>query len=116
MQAVATGVDFDTREVACVSVYKQFEPDSEEATRRQFVVPYDKLVLAMGTKSNTFGVPGLDSQEEQIEHNPTGTNKHNVFFLKQLEQARAIRNRIIECFERSELPALSSLMRRGSGC
>ena len=107
VQAAATGVDFDTREVACVSVYKQFEPDSEEATRRQFVVPYDKLVLAMGTKSNTFGVPGLASQEEQIEHNPTGTNKHNVFFLKQLEQARAIRNRIIECFERASSSFIS---------
>ena len=41
-----------------------------------FNVPYDKLVIAVGTKSNTFGVPGLVSQEEeraqtdrtQIEH------------------------------------------------
>ena len=31
----------------------------------------------------------------------SGTNRHNVFFLKQLEHARALRNRIIECFERA---------------
>ena len=50
-----------------------------------------------------FKVPGIASTEEDVwsEHNPTGTNKHNVFFLKQLEHARALRNRIIECFERA---------------
>ena len=61
---------------------------------------YFQLVLAVGTKSHTFGVPGVKSQEEDFDHNPTGTNRHNVFFLKQLEHARALRNRIIECFER----------------
>ena len=57
-----------------------------------FVVPYDKLVIAVGTKSNTFGTPGILSQEEE-RIGTTGTNKHNVFFLKQLEHSRAIRNR-----------------------
>ena len=47
---------------------------------------------AVGTKSNTFGTPGILSQEEE-RIGTTGTNKHNVFFLKQLEHSRAIRNR-----------------------
>ena len=59
------------------------------------------FLLFQGTKSNTFGVPGIASEEEAFEHNATGTNLHHVFFLKQLEHARALRNRIIECFERA---------------
>ena len=65
------------------------------------------LVLILSRNSNLecclFKVPGIASTEEDVwsEHNPTGTNKHNVFFLKQLEHARALRNRIIECFERA---------------
>lgn len=49
-------------------------------------------------------VPGIESQEEERNGSRTGTNRDNVFFLKQLEQARAIRNRIIECFERASSP------------
>ena len=106
IQAVANNVDFAGRRVECESMYKQFDKQSGVTTRRSFSLEYDKLILAMGTKSNTFGVPGFSSQEEQIEHNATGTDKHNVFFLKQLEHARAIRNRIIECFERASSPLM----------
>ena len=106
IQAVANKVDFAGRRVECESMYKQFDKQSGVTTRRSFSLEYDKLILAMGTKSNTFGVPGFSSQEEQIEHNATGTDKHNVFFLKQLEHARAIRNRIIECFERASSPLM----------
>merc|ERR1712004_775341 len=74
--------------------------------------PYDKLVIATGTKSNTFGVPGIASKEESGEMSPSGTSRHNVFFLKQLEHARAIRNRIIECFERASSPSVSEAERR----
>ena len=48
----------------------------------------DFLFFFQGTKSNTFGVPGIASEEEAFEHNTTGTNLHHVFFLKQLEHAR----------------------------
>jgi NADH:ubiquinone reductase (non-electrogenic) len=50
--------------------------------------PFDYLIMAVGSETNTFGVPG-------VENNP------HVFFLKQLDHARAIRNRLIECFERA---------------
>ena len=62
------------------------------------------MVIGVGTKSNTFGIQGVQTDEESVIHNPSGTNKHNLFFLKQLEHARAIRNRIIECFERAASP------------
>jgi len=106
IQAVANKVDFTNKSVECEGVYKQFDKQAGDTVRRSFSLEYDKLILAMGTKSNTFGVPGFCSQEEQIDHNPTGTDKHNVFFLKQLEHARAIRNRIIECFERASSPLM----------
>ena len=87
----------------------------------RFDLPYDKLVIACGSKSATFNVPGFASQEEKISTqgppdpsmpcppsmplgSETGTDHHNVFFLKQLMHARAIRNRILECFERASNP------------
>ena len=48
----------------------------------------ESILFLQGTKSNTFGVPGIASEEEAFDHNPTGTNLHHVFFLKQLEHAR----------------------------
>ncbi len=50
--------------------------------------------MAVGSTTNTFGVPGV-SQENY------------VYFLKQLADARAIRGRIIECFERASYPGTS---------
>lgn len=97
-QAAANTVDFEKKEIICNSVYD----DSTE-----FTMDYDKLIIAVGTKSNTFGVPGVETDEENIIHNPSGTNKHNLFFLKQIEHARSIRNRIIECFERASSPFCS---------
>lgn len=94
IQAAARNMDFEKKIIHCEEVYES----------REFDVDYDKLVIAVGTKSNTFSVPGIASVEENIFHSPTGTNRHNVFFLKQLENARAIRNRIIECFERVSSP------------
>ena len=94
VQAFATNIDFKSKGVKCIDVYEHYENNVKQA-RNVFELPYDKLVLAVGCKSNTFGVPGITSEEEDYEHNPTGTNKHNIFFLKQLEHARALRNRYI---------------------
>lgn len=50
-------------------------------------------MIAVGSKTNTFGTPGVDKYLGE-----------SVFFLKQLYHARMIRNRIIECFERAAMP------------
>ncbi len=50
-------------------------------------IPYDFLILAMGSSSNFFGVPGA---------------KDFAFPLKTLEQAVSLRNHILRCFERAE--------------
>jgi NADH:ubiquinone reductase (non-electrogenic) len=54
-----------------------------------FTFPYDILVIAVGAESNTFNVPGV------AEH---------AFFLKELHDARELRQNIIQRFERANLP------------
>ncbi|KAG5189439.1 pyridine nucleotide-disulfide oxidoreductase-domain-containing protein [Tribonema minus] len=84
-QAEATELDPATKQIKC----------KEAFTGMEFMVPYDKLVLAMGATTNTFGVPGVDP-------------KNHVYFLKQLTDARMIRNRLVECFERASTPFCSA--------
>jgi NADH dehydrogenase len=64
-----------------------------DLTRRAVVasgqeIPYDFLILAIGSASNFFGVPGADDF---------------AFPLKTLEQGASLRNQILKCFERAEL-------------
>ena len=80
VQASARDIDFNNKEVLCVDLYEHFE-DGSKQPRNEFKLSYDKLVLGMGTKSNTFGVPGLVSEEEEMEHNQTGTNRQDKLCL-----------------------------------
>ncbi|RDX46860.1 nucleotide-binding domain-containing protein [Lentinus brumalis] len=51
-------------------------------------IPYDKLIIAVGSTSSTHGVPGLE----------------HCFQLKTVSDAQAIRKRIIDNFEAASLP------------
>lgn len=82
-QAYCTGIDFQEKKVHCSGVHED-----------QFEVAYDKLIISIGSDNNTFNIPGV--------------NPKNVYFLKELADARAIRNRIIEVFEEASIPGLSS--------
>ncbi|KAN0094554.1 hypothetical protein V8E55_002841 [Tylopilus felleus] len=62
-----------------------------------FTVRYDKLVIAVGAYSQTFDVPGV---------------KEYAHFLKDVRDARAIRTRILDCFEQANQPTLSDIQRR----
>jgi len=76
-QAHCTAIDFNSKQLTCVEKENVFQ------------LPYDKLVIGVGCKNHTFGIPGVE------EH---------AYFLKELHHARAIRSKIIECFERASLP------------
>lgn len=78
-QAACQGIDTATRLITCAGVHDQ-EP---------FLLSYHILVVAVGAVSQTFGVPGV------LEH---------ALFLKELQDARQIRQRIIENFERASTP------------
>jgi NADH dehydrogenase FAD-containing subunit len=76
----------------------------ETINHQSFEVPYDKLVIAVGVKTNTFGIQNI----HQAAHDPHDC----VYFLKQLQHARAIRDRIIEVFEMAALPTVSAAEKR----
>ncbi|KAF2455395.1 pyridine nucleotide-disulfide oxidoreductase-domain-containing protein [Lineolata rhizophorae] len=77
------------------------EREAEKSVERRkgelFDLQYDKLVIAVGCYSQTFGTPGV---------------KEHALFLKDVGDARKIRNRIIQCFETAALPTTSEEMRR----
>lgn len=81
-QATCTGVDTERHIIACENALDG----------NQFQLWYDILVVAVGAASNTFGVPGV---------------REHALFLKELSDARLIRQRIIENFERASTPNIS---------
>lgn len=83
IQGEAIALDLQTRSVTCQS------PDPET----RFTVAYDFLVISVGAENNTFGIPGV------AEH---------AVFLKELNDARTIRERIISCLERADVPGISA--------
>lgn len=67
-----------------------------------FEVPFDKLVIAVGAYSQTFGIPGrvfyLCCREPRTHLHRLGRRvKEYVHFLKDVRDARAIRMRVLEC-------------------
>ncbi len=81
--AAARDLDTSSRTVRCVGAVDGHE----------FEVSYDVLVIAVGAVSNSFGVPGV------AEH---------ALFLKELNDARELRQRIIRNFEQANLPGVSA--------
>ena len=76
-QAFCDHIDWKSNQIHCRDFFQD---------KKNFILDYDYLVCCHGAKSNTFHVPGVE------EH---------AFFLKQLSDARAIRNRLMELFERA---------------
>ena len=81
--AWSQSLDQENRKVICKAV----------GNNDEFPVDYDTLVIAVGAVSNTFNVPGVE------EH---------AHFLKELHDARELRQRIITCFEQAALPKTSA--------
>ncbi|KAI0389405.1 FAD/NAD(P)-binding domain-containing protein [Xylariaceae sp. FL0594] len=62
-----------------------------------FDVPYDKLVIAVGAYSQTFGIEGV---------------KEHAHFLRNVGDARRVRMKLLQCFEKAALPITSDEDRR----
>ena len=82
-QAKARNIDFEAKSILCEDIFKH----------RTFEENYDKLIIAVGCKTNTFDTPGIADNEG-----------HCVFFLKHIHHAAQIKGRILECFERADIP------------
>ena len=63
---------------------------------KRFDVGYDKLVVAVGCYSQTFGTKGVNE---------------NAYFMKDVGDARRIRKRVLECFEMASLPTTAPKLR-----
>lgn len=92
LQAKARTLDPVKKTIVCESI------DDD-----MFEIAYDKLVIAVGVKTNTFGIESIKQAEIKGD---------GVFFLKRLAHARAIRTHIIACFERAALPHLTDAERK----
>ncbi|KOS20664.1 External alternative NAD(P)H-ubiquinone oxidoreductase B1 [Escovopsis weberi] len=89
IRARAEDVDFQNKLIEVV----QTDARGKEA---RFYVPYDKLVIAVGSVTNPHGVKGLE----------------NAFFLKDINDARKIRNKVIQNLELACLPSTSDEERK----
>lgn len=76
---------------------REAEKKKEVDKGRMFDLTYDKLVVTVGCYSQTFKTPGV---------------REHAFFLKDVGDARKIRNRLLACFEGAALPTTSDEMRR----
>ncbi|KAK7467389.1 hypothetical protein VKT23_004445 [Stygiomarasmius scandens] len=66
----------------------EVETTDTDGNKAHIYIPYDKLVIAVGSVSSTHGVPGLE----------------HCFQLKTISDAQAIRRRVMDNFEVASLP------------
>lgn len=95
IQGQARSVDFDNKTITCSEWHE---------SDRRFDLKWDKLIIGVGADNNTFGIPGVTPI---VDHNPRSEEGGNVFFLKELADARAIRNQIINNLEEASMPNIS---------
>ncbi len=86
-QATCKSIDLKKKAIRC----EGSPPETK------FILPYDILVIATGSSVNTYGVPGV---------------REHALFLKDLSDARKIRQRIIDCFEQAAQPNMSEEKQR----
>nr|GAT48769.1 FAD/NAD(P)-binding domain-containing protein [Mycena chlorophos] len=95
-QAWCDKIDWTRKVIECTPATPPLAWDAAQKTEK-FTLRWDKLVIAAGAYSQTFGIPGV---------------KEHAHFLKDIKDARAIRTRILECFEQAMQPTLSDIERR----
>ncbi|TEY81150.1 hypothetical protein BOTCAL_0034g00140 [Botryotinia calthae] len=106
-QALVTSVDFKSQTIKCkaciggsgVSGESMDSPAYNDIKEDEahFDVKYDKLILASGCETNTFGTPGV---------------KEFALFMKTVPDARRLREGILDCLERASLPTISEQEKR----
>jgi NADH dehydrogenase len=89
IKAAAEEIDFSSKLVEVSQTDSNGNPV-------RFYLPYDKLVIAVGSTTNPHGVAGLE----------------NCSFLKDIDDARNIRNKILTNLELACLPTTSDAERR----
>jgi len=89
LKAKAEDVEFSEKLIECSAV-------DAKGQEQRFYVPYDKLVVGVGSVTNSHGVKGLE----------------HCHFLKDISDARIIRNQVVKNLEFACLPTTSDEERR----
>ncbi|KAJ5545211.1 Calcium-binding EF-hand, partial [Penicillium sp. DV-2018c] len=89
LKASATDVDFSAKLVEVCQV-------GQDGEKKSFYLPYDKLVIGVGCVTNPHGVKGLE----------------NCNFLKTIDDARRIKNKVLENMEQACLPTTTDEERK----
>ncbi|KAK9778287.1 hypothetical protein SCAR479_04689 [Seiridium cardinale] len=89
IRADAQDIEFSHKLIECSQV-------DAYGKEMRFYVPYDKVVIAVGSVTNPHGVKGLE----------------NCHFLKDINDARMIRNKVMNNLELACLPTTSDAERR----
>ncbi|WEW57769.1 NADH dehydrogenase [Emydomyces testavorans] len=89
LRAEAVDVDFSEKLVEITQV-------DCHGVRQNFYLPYDKLVIGVGSTTNPHGVKGLE----------------NCNFLKTIDDARQIKNKVLENLELACLPTTNDAERK----
>eukprot|EP00557_Chaetoceros_sp_GSL56_P005015 CAMPEP_0176497384 /NCGR_PEP_ID=MMETSP0200_2-20121128/11695_1 /TAXON_ID=947934 /ORGANISM="Chaetoceros sp., Strain GSL56" /LENGTH=592 /DNA_ID=CAMNT_0017895393 /DNA_START=218 /DNA_END=1993 /DNA_ORIENTATION=- len=93
LEGTAIEIDPKAKKILCESVVCEGNTCGID----EFTVEYDKLIMAVGAQTNTYGIPGV---------------RENCCFLKQIQDARRIRTAIVNLFERANLPDLTDDQRK----
>lgn len=89
LKAEAVDIEFSHKLVEIAQV-------DAEGDRQHFYLPYDKLVISVGSTTNSHGVKGLE----------------NCHFLKTIEDARLVKNKVLQNLELACLPTTTDEERR----
>lgn len=85
VKAIVNDVEFENRKCLC-------SPAFDEPSTRDFDYPYDRLIIAPGCTTQTFGTKGV----EEYAH-----------FVKTVPDASAVRKRLEDMFEMASLPGMT---------
>lgn len=114
-QAYARKVDFKRKTIECSpaigseirkqELNRRIDDDSDDAIKpavsypgqKLYTIDYDKLIIAVGCGTATFGIEGAEAHS---------------FMLKTADDAQKIRTRILECFEIASQPTLTAKERK----
>ncbi|KAL1962651.1 hypothetical protein VTN77DRAFT_9285 [Rasamsonia byssochlamydoides] len=90
IKAYVTDIDFHHQIVF-------YRPAFESLKDQQLQIPYDKVIIAPGCATNTFGIPGVE------EH---------AFFVKNVNDANTVRSRLNDNLEMASLPCTPEAKQR----
>lgn len=90
IKASVKGIDFNSHTLLCEPAFDHFRGDP-------FGFTYDKVIIAPGCTTNTFGTPGVES---------------HALFVKTVSDAMAIRQKLSDMFEMASLPSTSENRQR----